>query len=394
MKKPSKKTDNLTALAAQNTNGVPEVPSEMSDRKCEIRVNKEEHILEKSKGDEYEYDYEGDMAMSQLKSIMSNAKLLHDMMEPNTNLPEWVQSKITLAKDYIETARDYMQTQMNEETIKEGRALNFQQRLARGREMRRNEPRVYRGKLRYQDRMPSNARLENRAERMARDVIKMRISHIPYDEMSIPQKIMVDRILERKQAAIKRLAQRLLPKVRKISSERISGAGTLPSQKRSRLREETDTIPYLSESVQTIYALASGEETKAVKALKEKAEKAGVPFESIVEVYSEAIQEYTPRKISSEQYAFNAVNSFVSNKINEDFKQMSINQMFGEMFIPDPTLDPTQMLLDPVAREQMKNAAANTLQNLRKRLKAPNMGNYSRRAGQIVDQEPKSPKDK
>lgn len=72
-------------------------------------------MRKKSKGDEYEYDYEGDMAMSQLKSIIMNAKQLHDMMEPDTNLPEWVQSKITLAKDYIETARDYMQTEMNEE---------------------------------------------------------------------------------------------------------------------------------------------------------------------------------------------------------------------------------------------------------------------------------------
>ena len=70
---------------------------DVSPKRNGVKVNMEE----KSKGDEYEYDYEGDMAMSQLKSIMTNSKLLHDMMEPNTNLPEWVQSKITLAKDYI-----------------------------------------------------------------------------------------------------------------------------------------------------------------------------------------------------------------------------------------------------------------------------------------------------
>ena len=44
-----------------------------------------------------EYDYEGDMAMSQLKSIIANAQRIHDMLEVDTNLPEWVQSKITLA---------------------------------------------------------------------------------------------------------------------------------------------------------------------------------------------------------------------------------------------------------------------------------------------------------
>lgn len=63
-----------------------------------------------------EYDYEGDMAMSQLKSIIANAQRIHDMLERDTNIPEWVQSKITLAEDYITTAANYMQGEMKEET--------------------------------------------------------------------------------------------------------------------------------------------------------------------------------------------------------------------------------------------------------------------------------------
>ena len=62
-----------------------------------------------------EYDYEGDMAQSDLRSIIHNAQRLHDMMEKTTNLPEWVQAKITKAEDYISSATDYMQSQMNEE---------------------------------------------------------------------------------------------------------------------------------------------------------------------------------------------------------------------------------------------------------------------------------------
>lgn len=62
-----------------------------------------------------EYDYEGDMAMSQLKSIIANAQRMHDMMERDTNLPEWVQSKITLAEDYISTAANYLQGEVKEE---------------------------------------------------------------------------------------------------------------------------------------------------------------------------------------------------------------------------------------------------------------------------------------
>jgi hypothetical protein len=61
-----------------------------------------------------EYDYEGDMARSQLRSIIANAQEVHDMLEPDTNMAEWVQSKITLAADYISTARDYMKSEHGE----------------------------------------------------------------------------------------------------------------------------------------------------------------------------------------------------------------------------------------------------------------------------------------
>lgn len=64
--------------------------------------------------DKGEYDYEGDMVKSQLKSIIANSKRLHDMLEDNTNLPEWVQSKVTLAEDYILTAANYMEGEVNE----------------------------------------------------------------------------------------------------------------------------------------------------------------------------------------------------------------------------------------------------------------------------------------
>jgi hypothetical protein len=72
-----------------------------------------------------EYDYEGDMAKSQLKSIITNAQRLHDMLEDTTNLPEWVQSKITLAEDYVLTAANYMEGEMNEEVEQVDEKINL-----------------------------------------------------------------------------------------------------------------------------------------------------------------------------------------------------------------------------------------------------------------------------
>lgn len=73
-----------------------------------------DHPKLKEAKDPREYDYEGDMAKSQLRSIISNAQEIHDMLEDNTNIAEWVQSKITLSADYITTVRDYMNSEVNE----------------------------------------------------------------------------------------------------------------------------------------------------------------------------------------------------------------------------------------------------------------------------------------
>jgi hypothetical protein len=58
--------------------------------------------------DKGEYDREGDMAKEQLHTIKLAARELASILSDDENLPEWVQSKITKAMDYIDTARDYM----------------------------------------------------------------------------------------------------------------------------------------------------------------------------------------------------------------------------------------------------------------------------------------------
>jgi hypothetical protein len=79
------------------------------------QMNKLRMRKEETSKDPREYDYEGDMAKSQLRSIIANAQQAHDMLDDNTNMAEWVQSKITLAADYISTVADYMQSEVKEE---------------------------------------------------------------------------------------------------------------------------------------------------------------------------------------------------------------------------------------------------------------------------------------
>ncbi len=77
-------------------------------------MEKKEEIGPKDAIDSGEYDYEGDMAKNQLQTIIRNAQMLHDMLADDTNLPEWVQSKITLAKEYTESAAQYISSEKDQ----------------------------------------------------------------------------------------------------------------------------------------------------------------------------------------------------------------------------------------------------------------------------------------
>ena len=59
-----------------------------------------------------EYDREGSMAKTQLRGVLADAEHMIGMFDDEENLPEWVQSKITKAADYLNTAHRYM---MNKE---------------------------------------------------------------------------------------------------------------------------------------------------------------------------------------------------------------------------------------------------------------------------------------
>ena len=69
--------------------------------------------------DQDEYDEEGEMAKSQSMTIADAAHELQHMLTDTENLPEWVQKKITLAQEYIDSARDYLKANRPEAEMDE-----------------------------------------------------------------------------------------------------------------------------------------------------------------------------------------------------------------------------------------------------------------------------------
>lgn len=54
-------------------------------------------------------DPDGVMSQGDLRSAARNALLIDSMISEDSDLPEWVQGKLTLAADYLRTVSDYMQ---------------------------------------------------------------------------------------------------------------------------------------------------------------------------------------------------------------------------------------------------------------------------------------------
>jgi len=57
-------------------------------------------------------DEEGGMAKSQLYKMAKYAIMLHDSLEDDTQLEAWVQSKITIASEYIGKVKHYLEYEM------------------------------------------------------------------------------------------------------------------------------------------------------------------------------------------------------------------------------------------------------------------------------------------
>jgi hypothetical protein len=101
--------DGMAALAQAGREGASE---EELGRIKDKYLKKEDHGPEDPDADYNvgEYDREGDMAKDQLRTVNDAAKELYSIIQADENLPEWVQKKIVLAMDYLDTARDYMKS--------------------------------------------------------------------------------------------------------------------------------------------------------------------------------------------------------------------------------------------------------------------------------------------
>ena len=84
-------------------------------RKVISKLNKN---VNESSHDPREYDFEGEMTKRDLETIAMHIQRIESLIDDETNMPEWVQGKITLAKDYIQTVSDYLASDLQKEDFR------------------------------------------------------------------------------------------------------------------------------------------------------------------------------------------------------------------------------------------------------------------------------------
>lgn len=80
---------------------------------------------QESSHDPKEYDFEGEMTKRDLETIAMHIQRIESLITDETNMPEWVQGKITLAKDYIQTVSDYLASELQKEGVDESSNIGW-----------------------------------------------------------------------------------------------------------------------------------------------------------------------------------------------------------------------------------------------------------------------------
>ena len=102
--------------------------------------------------------------------------------------------------------------------------LTPSQRKARSRMMKRLAPRIKAKRKIAMKKKASPEKIKARAEKKAREIVRQKFmpKDKDYATMSYAEKIQLDKKVEKKKALIKKIAKKLIPKVKKAEAERIA----------------------------------------------------------------------------------------------------------------------------------------------------------------------------
>ena len=254
--------------------------------------------------------------------------------------------------------------------LTERKPLTVQQRLAKGRMMRRLAPKLARKRAQKAKRMADPRALKMRAQKAAIKLVRKKVAGkkgINYNNLSPSDKANVDKLVMKKQALVRALAKKLLPMVRKAEQKRLADLKRNKNEDFNSIVEEffqegpqTDRVKNRIDFEKDRDATRrerdierakeadkqnderekerekarlerEKEREKAEKerekreeyniseveeiSLRKKSNKVNVPYETIKEVYDRGMKSWdkdNSSELSQQQWAFARVNSFIT----------------------------------------------------------------------------------
>jgi len=190
--------------------------------------------------DKGEYDYEGQMARTQLQTTLRNCKDMIEMLKDDDNMPEWVQSEKDIDdivnahnewEDVIDAYEDDELAIIDDESGEELDDLNeealnevlsrIERIKAKTRFARTKSKRMVKTKIALKRSSPQ-ATINKRARRLAIKAIKQRIAKKPLSSLSVAEKERLEQRIGKMKPVLNRIAMKLAPRVRQIEKVRLS----------------------------------------------------------------------------------------------------------------------------------------------------------------------------
>lgn len=222
-------------------------------------------------------------------------------------------------------------------------ALTIAQRQKRGMIFRRYKEKIQRARELSKRKMASNENIKKRSYQLARSILRKRLAGARgehYDDLSVGEKITIDKMLDTKKKAIKVLGNRLIPKVKQKEALRLQsflsgaplknhgakevGVNESFTDRFEKLKRESDEkeskktndgTPGVKNKIKILKSFTEERKacSKIYKKIEEKAENFEIPVDILGEVYDRGLESWGENSfISAEQHAFGRVNSFLN----------------------------------------------------------------------------------
>lgn len=198
-------------------------------------------------------------------------------------------------------------------------ALSIQQRIKRANIAHRNANKLKVSRDRAARKLAPEGNIKKRAYAVARKILRKRIAGgrgAVYQELGPTEKISIDKQLDKKKAIIKKIAMRLIPKIRQSEQHRLQSflkgkamkndINEAFEKKFKKKKGKPDSyIKFFNK-----FTEEKQNNSGAYRSLLKKSEKYGVDVNEIGEIYSEAFNDYDAdaTNLTAEQFAFTRVN--------------------------------------------------------------------------------------